>query len=109
MEGTDSNGCMNYSSVTQNVSLCTVIEELDMTDQHLISVFPNPAQSNIDIRSVSDGIITIQITDVLGKTLFFDELLNKKNAINIEHYVNGFYIIKASNKKETQIIKLVKQ
>lgn len=109
VEGIDNNGCKNYAIITQSVSLCTSVEENISINKILISVFPNPAKDIINIQSISDGVTTIEITDILGKIVFTEELFKQNNSINIENYSNGLYIIKASNKNQTQIIKLIKQ
>ncbi len=64
----------------------------------LISVFPNPASSELNVNGLP-GECDIEIYDALGK-LVFDRLISQKDyIINIADLVNGLYYMKVCNSR----------
>lgn len=82
---TDSSGCSNDATSDIVVDACASMEEVDV---EFVTVYPNPANSIINITSSSE-IIEVTMTDLYGKVLGNYKL----NQINIEHLSVGSYVL----------------
>lgn len=75
---------------------------LDDFNQDQFSIYPNPAQSIINIDSVNNiSIDSLKIFDIFGKLLL--EKTKNTNQVTIENLSNGIYIIEVAS--EGKIIK----
>lgn len=76
-----------------------------------ISLFPNPTENNITIDIGNNELqnATIEILDLLGKSIYKKEITQKISECNMNKYSNGIYLIKFSNNKGTIINKIVKR
>ncbi|MFN8115740.1 MAG: T9SS type A sorting domain-containing protein [Bacteroidia bacterium] len=104
--GTDANGCSNSSTITQSVSLCTGIEQLE--NESIVSAFPNPFTDVLTIKHSFDNSDII-IVDVLGKIVFEKQLKTTETSIDLDHLTKGVYqlILKGNNNSRT--LKIIKQ
>ena len=88
------------------------VEEIDIVN---FSVYPNPFQDIINIKSSIKGNYTISIVDVLGRNLNADlSPINSSGKldmiINLEHYQSGLYFLKIYNDdNHMKTIKIQKQ
>lgn len=77
-------------------------EDLDYVSSKIafnnnISVYPNPAQSVLNIKATNDqNIIGLQILDNAGRTL--QSIKGYVNIIQTENLFNGYYILRIVNK-----------
>jgi hypothetical protein len=62
--GRNSQGCTSTASITQSVSACTGIDEVDHSN-HVVTVFPNPSNGIFTISSTVDG--KFEVVNQLGK------------------------------------------
>lgn len=110
VNGTDANGCSNVTTVTQNVSTCTDIQSTVSNQQLSISVYPNPTEGivNIELKSLNDKNVSIQILNTLGEVLMNESVNTKYSAFNIQHFATGVYFIKVIENNKQQVIKLIK-
>ena len=104
VSGTDINGCINSTSITQQVSNCNSgVEQFD--NSQIIHVYPNPSNGNFSITSneIPKAII---ITDLLGNPLFYFYPKEVTNSINLNNLTNGVYFINVNltSSKITQSI-----
>jgi len=104
-------GCLNsLTSATVTMGSCTTgINELNET---ALQVYPNPSKGNVNVNlaDYSGSPVTIQIFDVLGKTVFITELPAAQNSFDISYLANGVYTYKLSNKESSiKVGKLVKE
>jgi len=67
-------------------------------------VFPNPANTSIEIRGMDSFKASYTITNILGNTLMKDELTENRT-INIEDLPTGIYLLHINN----TVIKFLKQ
>jgi len=105
--GTDGNGCVNTATFTQNVSLCTGLNQSGLAKQNSLSVFPNPNAGNFTIHLTTSS--EIMIYNLLGEVIVKDQLSEGAHNINISNVANGIYFVKAIENGRSQIIKIVKQ
>lgn len=111
VSGTDVNGCVNITTLQQNVSLCTGIQSLVSNQQSLISVYPNPTGGmvNIELEILNGTTVNIQILNTLGEILINEFVNTQHSAFNIQHFAAGVYFVKLIENNKQQVIKLIKQ
>ena len=76
-----------------------------------VNVFPNPANDNLTIShnlTTKDGIISLEIMDVMGRVLMNKTINNTNNQIDINQLSSGLYFYNIiQNDKMVQSGKLV--
>ena len=103
--GTNANGCINITSVTQNVSACTGINAISNV-QLVISVYPNPNTGNFIIEL--DANAKVSIINTLGTLILNEELLAGKNNIDLNAYAKCVYFMKVITDGKQSTFKLIK-
>jgi hypothetical protein len=106
VEGTDANGCVNSTTISQDVSLCTGVATLNGTNVS-INVYPNPNNGLfvIDLNTNSQ----VSITNALGQIVFNETLSFGKQNLNIQNEADGIYFVKVTQQDKQHIIKLIKK
>jgi hypothetical protein len=89
-------------TVTQDPGATSINE----TDDEIISIYPNPANTIIFIFT-NDQKAIISIYDLQGKIIINKPLINKQ--IDISNLSRGFYILKIDCSNKTIMKKLIKQ
>ncbi len=106
----EANGCSTASdSVYIKVSGINQISAI--SDQ--LSIYPNPFNNNIFIKiNSSAGDIkdwNLQITDVLGQTVFNKLFIDYSNDIDLSNLASGVYFITVINKTGRAVFPIVRQ
>jgi hypothetical protein len=84
------------------------IASIEETQGLSVSVYPNPANDLINIKStLSEGNITI--FDMTGKLLINQQFSGAMNSINTSELKNGIYNLTISNGEKTSSEKLIIQ
>lgn len=100
--GVDANNCSNSSVFTQSVSLCTGIQQLNVSSNSVI-VFPNPNNGEFIIQSQKADVVNM--TNELGQVIETIEL-NQQN--NFSYHVNnlsaGIYFLIGKSIKQKVIV-----
>lgn len=78
-------------------------------DSKSFSAYPNPTRGSWNIVSGNDDITSIQVYDVLGKTVFAKNSASKEVSVNATELSKGVYFAKVSTANGTSTLKLVKQ
>jgi hypothetical protein len=98
--------CNTSTSITQNVSLCTSLNELYTNNS--INVYPNPFNESFIVSWDSNNNLgeetQIFIYNTLGENVFTTKTKEDKININSKDWVNGTYFIRLNNK----VYKIVK-
>ncbi len=106
----EANGC-NTSSDSMSVKLAGINQLSINSDQ--LSIYPNPFNNDIFIKinSLAENVKdwTLQITDVLGRTLYVKLSLNYDNEIDLSNLSGGVYFIIVINKTGRAVFPVVKQ
>ena len=63
-----------------------------------IKLYPNPVKDYLYIETIQKNTNSIEIYDITGRKIFFKEMSDKSDIINMSDFVNGIYIVKISNK-----------
>ena len=72
-----------------------------------IKMYPNPVSGNKIYFNVSDDV-TVEVYNVLGKTVISTEVTNTKNNIDVSNLSKGIYILKINSGKQFITKKLIK-
>jgi Leucine-rich repeat (LRR) protein len=91
------------ASFSTNCNYALGVNELELAKK--ISIYPNPAKSEINISS--DNIIeSIEFIDVFGKVI--KSSLNSNNTIDVSNLSNGLYFLQVYTKEGSAIKKFIK-
>ena len=90
-----------------NCTLLVVPEIIDL--DNLVSIYPNPnnGEFKIEVKDKSLGNIKLEVYDVYGKRVFFDEIKNSMNTISLEGIAKGIYTVKLSTENEHLIKRII--
>ncbi len=80
--------------------------------QNNIITYPNPTNGilHIDFTNLEKfENISIQITDIIGKTIFEQTELEQNETIDLANFENGVYIIKIQTAKKIFITRIIKE
>lgn len=93
---TDANSCTGTVSATVFVEVCTGINNIAATT---FSVFPNPANSILNIRSNYDmsGFI-LQMFDITGRFVKSQMLTDTNNTFDVTKFASGAYVYHITDK-----------
>ncbi len=72
-----------------------------------LSIYPNPATRELTVKSPELNGATVELINLLGKTVYKSVIKDSKSLINVEDYLPGVYILKISRDTQTQILKKV--
>jgi hypothetical protein len=106
VNGTDANGCVNSTTVTQDVSLCTGIVTLSNSNVS-INVYPNPNNGLFILELTTVAKVTV--TNALGQVVIAETFEVGKHSLDIHNEATGVYFVKVIENNKQQIIKVVKQ
>ena len=101
--GTDANGCENNAVVTQDVSLCTGINNIT-TNNNTMTLFPNPSSSILTIQTIEE-IKEIYIFNTLGDLVRTE----KTNTFSVEHLSSGIYLIHVKTEKGMNTLRFIRE
>ena len=76
-----------------------------------LGIYPNPTKNNITLDLGNNDInnARIEITDLLGKTIYYQKVSEKKITLSLGNYSRGVYLIKFSNNIGSKVYKVVKE
>jgi hypothetical protein len=107
LNATTTTGCV-ATPISKNivVKTCVGIEE-NLSEQ--IKIYPNPSKDGrFTISSTTTNPLNVNITDILGKTVYSQNLGTiSKQVINLGNVQNGVYFIEINNGSSTTIQKLI--
>ncbi|NQX97038.1 MAG: T9SS type A sorting domain-containing protein, partial [Flavobacteriales bacterium] len=75
------------------------------------SIYPNPTNGLITINFGNNKLknASIQVIDLLGKTLLNQKITAQKTTLNLTNYAKGIYLVKFSNEIGSRVYKVVKE
>ena len=76
-----------------------------------VSVFPNPFESDFNIRYNGEGLMSVSIYDVAGKLIYNKDHLftTPQKTINVDAMSSGVYLVRLQSNKLNYFTKLIKQ
>ena len=105
--GTGINGCTNKTTITQNVSQCSGIDDLT-NDSFSVIIYPNPASDilNIDLRNSNIEKGMIQLINTLGQVILNESFNSNNVKINTSIITTGSYFVKITSENK-QVVKRI--
>ncbi|MEY8759629.1 M4 family metallopeptidase [Chryseobacterium tongliaoense] len=106
-------GTFNYGQVedyTLRIAASGAISSLTsdiLADNNTISVYPNPVNDVINIKSRSGLEFRYQLVDSLGKVVLSGE--TKSQSVNVGSLLPGVYVLSLDNGKEKSTQKIIKK
>jgi hypothetical protein len=80
------------------------VNDSELSDN--ISIYPNPATTEINVTAKNETIDSVVVSDVMGKTLVNYSDVNSENfKVDISAYAKGLYFIRINNSISKKIIK----
>ncbi|MES2566544.1 MAG: LamG-like jellyroll fold domain-containing protein [Bacteroidota bacterium] len=99
VNGTDGNGCMNTTTILQDVSLCTGLAN-NSASANVLSIFPNPSNGMFTVKSDMD--LNLNLTNALGQVIQAIQLNDSNNhQMNVNVLSNGVYFITGQNNNKS--------
>lgn len=103
VNGSDVNGCLNTSTITQDVNICTDLNQITNNSNHMI-LFPNPSSSNLTIQTIEE-IKAVYIFNTLGDLVQTE----KTNSFSVEQLSSGIYMIHVKTENGIATLRLIKE
>lgn len=76
-------------------------------DSNILSVYPNPVTTTLNIKSDQIALDKIIVTDCTGKIIL--EQTENLNSLNTENFAKGIYFLKGLSQDKALLIKFIKQ
>jgi hypothetical protein len=102
INGTNSVGCSNVTTITQNVSACTGLTNLSNTTQDIVQIYPNPTKDilNVELKT-SNETVRIVLTNALGQVVSLTKVTSLNTTIDLSTQAKGIYFLQVVNNGET--------
>ena len=94
VSGMNLNGCLNYTTVTQDVQVCTGLNAL--TQQSGLNVFPNPTTSFLNVefaKATSGATYKLELVSALGQVVLSESLTNQNITLKTKQLLEGVYFL----------------
>lgn len=108
LTGTDANGCQKSTTVVQNVSECTGLNEITKAGNN-VKVYPNPTAGEFTIELANSAVKTLEVIDLTGRVVYSTATVTNKSKVNLSSLSNGIYYVKIQTNNSTEVVKVVKQ
>jgi alpha-tubulin suppressor-like RCC1 family protein len=97
------NGTFANSNVpVQTAGLCAVMSIEENSEKNILKVFPNPSAGIIQIGENGTAFpVTIELINVLGKTVLKQEINSPSEIIDLSSFENGLYALLFSGKSKS--------
>lgn len=105
--GVDANNCSKSNTITQNVNVCTGINNQSEIDN--IYIYPNPTNGLLTFNLSSTGNEKIQISNSLGQVLISFNAIESATSIDISNLPTGIYFATIILNNQTITKKIIKQ
>ena len=101
---TTSAGCIGTYSTSVVNQLSGIVEW-----ENSLSIYPNPMQDNVQIRSDYGKKLAVELMDMSGKTLLTSTIQSGVTSLNLAAQARGVYFIRVSENGNARVYKLIKQ
>jgi hypothetical protein len=103
-------GMMEYAVTDPLNGACSIANSVEEnTSVSSISLYPNPATNEVNLRGLESGVWTMHIMDMTGRVVVEDKITatGSNRKINIENLVNGVYQVALTNGTTVKTASLV--
>jgi hypothetical protein len=105
----------NPSSTGLNLDRSDIIIEkcsnslIEINNQNNWSVYPNPFEENINIKTDNNELAKIVIVNTIGHKVYEKKYVESNIKLDLSFLSKGFYILNISSKDKIQIFNLIKK
>ncbi len=96
------------NSDTSNKITITNVSVSDYSRQNEISVYPNPAGDFVFIEKADASKANIELFDISGKSVLYNEIINSLSKVNISNLPAGIYTLRINSSYITKVVKIIK-
>ena len=96
-------------------SLSTVVlaqnndtDELDVTQETVFNISPNPGINELNIRLAQKTDAAVEVYNLLGRKIYTGKLTAMHNAVDITSWKSGIYLVKVITDKKSITKRFVK-
>jgi Flp pilus assembly pilin Flp len=108
--GKSNDGNGNFSGHVRVFDLSTVLSIPTIDLASTISLYPNPSNDFINIRSNKDPLLKIELYSMTGSLIFKTDLNSDIYSLNIANYQSGIYLLRVfSQNNDTINTKIAKE
>ncbi|PQJ09263.1 hypothetical protein CJD36_018615 [Flavipsychrobacter stenotrophus] len=88
---TTKGGCGSKTYYNAPTGVITV----GIADEASVNVFPNPTSDNavVEVSGLNDGTNTVELTDITGKVIATEVLVEGKTVLNVNRLASGIYVV----------------
>ena len=97
-------------------SLSTVVlaqnndtDELDVTQETVFNISPNPGINELNIRLAQKTDAAVEVYNLLGRKIYTGKLTAMHNAVDITSWKSGIYLVKVITDKKSITKRFVKK
>jgi len=98
---------LSGNNILKTIDGGTFVSINEFENNSSLSIYPNPAKTQVQINSPMCTIEQVEILDVTGKIVKRITVLDKQTTIDLKHQSKGIYFIKAITKKGVITKKIV--
>ena len=104
----ENGGALNQG-VQQPYEIFSVLSLENNANDLSLSVHPNPTSGIIEIHSVSNGSLSVEISDEAGRIVYTQKYdLLQKEIVDLTAFARGTYSVRVFNSQSNQIIRIIK-
>jgi hypothetical protein len=92
-----------------NKSLPIAASENNESNPLEIDLYPNPTMNSINITSDFDGEKSVFIYNMVGQQMYYGEMLNNHEVINVRNFDNGLYVVRVLSGDQVVTKRFLKQ
>jgi Flp pilus assembly pilin Flp len=108
--GPSNDGNGNFSGHVRVYDISTVLSIPTIDLESTISLYPNPSNDFINIRSNKDPLLKIELYSMTGSLIFKTDLNSDIYSLNIANYQSGIYLLRVFGQNNDTInTKIVKK
>lgn len=109
LKGTDGAGCVNSTTVSAKVALCTGIASNFLNEAN-IKLYPNPAVNGKSTISGLEGSNTITVYNILGQAVLTKNTTDETVSIDLTTQPTGNYLVRITDtSNHSKTIKIINQ
>ncbi|RLD50353.1 MAG: hypothetical protein DRI94_08810, partial [Bacteroidetes bacterium] len=100
------NNCSDADNVTITYNYVESVNSI----KNNYNIFPNPTDGIINLETVESGNYLIQVSDLTGKILSENKIINSKQSkLDLTNFPDAVYLIKIFSENKISVIKVIKK
>lgn len=102
--------CKTPEAANGTIKNCLAAEYNEKaTEQNTLSLYPNPADDQLNIESSGEKVRKIQIYDNIGHLVYSENCDSKEITVNTSKFASGIYVIAIETENDVSRMKFIKK